>query len=280
MSVALLGTGIMGTGMAKNIAKAGIPIKAWNRSKARAEPLTEHGVTVTDTAAEAVDGADVVITMLHDVDAVESVIKNVTLDPDAVWAQMSTVGITGTARLATLHDRFVDAPVLGTKKPAEDGTLVVMASGPAELKDTVTPVFEAVGSRLMWIGDEPGAASKLKLVINGWMQCVLAGVAQTVAFAEAIGLDPQLFLDGIRGQAADSLIAQGKGPAMMAREFTPTFSLDGLEKDTSLIAEAIKDSGVDASVITAILGVTRRARDLGHGDEDMSAIYYAFRADR
>ncbi|TCO58527.1 NAD(P)-dependent oxidoreductase [Actinocrispum wychmicini] len=280
MRVALLGTGIMGTGMAKNIARAGIPIKAWNRSKARAEPLAEHGVTVTDTAAEAVDGADVVITMLHDADSVESVIKNVTLGPETVWAQMSTVGIAGTARLAALSDRFVDAPVLGTKKPAEDGTLVVMASGPAELKDKVTPVFEAVSSRLMWIADEPGAASKLKLVINGWMQCVLAGVAQTVAFAEAVGVDPRLFLDTIRGQASDSLIAQGKGAAMIARDFAPTFALDGLEKDTDLIAQAIKDSGVDASVITAILNVTRRARDLGHGDEDMAAIYYAFRPDR
>jgi 3-hydroxyisobutyrate dehydrogenase len=277
MQVALLGTGIMGAGMAKNIAKAGIPIKVWNRSRERAEPLAEHGITVVDTAAEAVDGADVVITMLFDADAVEAVMKGITLAPDAVWAQMSTVGVEGTARLAALSDRFVDAPVLGSRQPAENGTLLVMAAGPANLKDKVTPVFEAVSSRLMWVSDEPGAASKLKLVINGWMQYLLAGTAQAIAFAEGLGLDPELFLAGIRGSAADTPIAHGKGSAMMAGDFTPTFTLDGLAKDTALITEAMRDVGVDASALTAILNLARRAQDLGHGGKDMAAIYHAFR---
>jgi 3-hydroxyisobutyrate dehydrogenase len=277
MQVALLGTGIMGAGMAKNIAKAGIPIKVWNRSRERAEPLAEHGITVVDTAAEAVEGADVVITMLFDADAVEAVMKGVTLAPDAVWAQMSTIGVEGTAKLAALSDRFVDAPVLGSRQPAENGTLLVMAAGPANLKDKVTPVFEAVSSRLMWVSDEPGAASKLKLVINGWMQYLLAGTAQAIAFAEGLGLDPELFLAGIRGSAADTPIAHGKGSAMMAGDFTPTFTLDGLAKDTALITEAMRDVGVDASALTAILNLARRAQELGHGDKDMAAIYHAFR---
>ncbi|GAB3871442.1 NAD(P)-dependent oxidoreductase [Kibdelosporangium lantanae] len=279
MTVALLGTGIMGKGMAMNIAKAGIPVRAWNRTRANAEPLAEHGVTVTDTAAEAVEGADVVITMLFDTDSVEAVIKDVSLG-DAVWAQMSTVGIDGTARLAKLSERFVDAPVLGSKKPAEDGTLVVLASGPAEFRDRLAPVFDAVGSKTMWVSEEPGDGSKLKLVINGWMQFVLAGAAQAIAFSEAIGLDPRLFLEGISGAPADSAIAQGKGRAIIARDFAPTFSLDGLAKDTTIIAQAVADSGVDPSVINEILKLARRAQELGHGDADMSAIYHAFRPAR
>src|SRR5687767_6915049 len=109
MTLALLGTGIMGAGMARNIAKAGIPLKVWNRSREKADPLADVA-TVTDTAAEAVDGADIVVTMLFDVDAVEEVMKTVKLAQNAVWVQMSTVGVEGTARLAQLTDRFVDAP--------------------------------------------------------------------------------------------------------------------------------------------------------------------------
>jgi 3-hydroxyisobutyrate dehydrogenase len=279
VTVALLGTGIMGRGMAKNIAKAGIPVRVWNRTRANAEPLSGYGITVTDTPAEAVDGADVVITTLFDTDSVEAVIKDVTLG-DAVWAQMSTVGIDGTKRLAALSDRLVDAPVLGSKQPAEDGTLVVLASGAVEFRERLTPVFDAVGSKTMWVSENPGDGSKLKLVINGWMQFVLAGAAQAVAFSEAVGLDPGLFLAGISGAAADSPIAQGKGRAMIARDFAPTFSLDGLAKDTAIIAEAVADAGVDPSVINEILKMARRAQDLGHGAEDMAAIYYAFQQGR
>lgn len=280
MTVALLGTGIMGRGMAKNIARAGIPIRVWNRTRAHAEPLAEHGITIADTAAEAVEGADVVITTLFDTDSVEAVIKDVTLPPNAVWLQMSTIGIEGTKRLAALSNRYVDAPVLGSLPAAEDGKLMVMASGPEALRDKATPVFDAVGSRTMWVGDEPGPASKLKLVLNGWMQCVLAGTAQSIAFAEGVGLDPRLFLEGIAGTGADSLIAQGKGIAMVTRDFTAQFSLDGLAKDIDLIIDGMLSGGVDTSILEHVMTLTQRARQQGHGDEDIAAIYYGFRPDR
>jgi 3-hydroxyisobutyrate dehydrogenase len=266
VTVALLGTGIMGKGMAKNIAKAGIPIRVWNRTRVHAEPLAEHGITIADTAVEAVEGADVVITILFDTDSVEAVIKDVTLPPNAVWLQMSTVGIEGTKRLAALSNRYVDAPVLGTLPAAEAGKLMIMASGQEALRDKANSVFDAVGSRTMWVGDEPGPASKLKLVLNGWMQCVLAGTAQSIAFAESVGLDPRLFLEGIAGTAADSLTAQ--------------FSLDGLAKDIDLIIDGMRSGGVDASILENVMTLTRRAQQQGHGDEDIAAIYYGFRPDR
>jgi 3-hydroxyisobutyrate dehydrogenase len=276
MNVALLGTGTMGAGMAKNIAKAGIPLRVWNRTRATAEPLAEHGITVADTAAEAVDGADVVVTMLFDADSVESVMKDVTLAPNAVWAQMSTIGIDDTARLAAMSDRFVDAPVLGTRQPAEQGTLLVMAAGPQELKAQVMPVFDAVGSRVMWVADEPGAATKLKLVVNGWMGYLIAGTAQAVSFAQAVGLDPKLFLDAINGAASDSGVARFKGSAMISGDFTPSFTLDGAKKDMDLIAGALRDAGVDASVAAALRDVLGKAQSLGYGEADMAAVYHAF----
>jgi 3-hydroxyisobutyrate dehydrogenase len=277
MNVALLGTGIMGAGMAKNIAKAGISLRVWNRTRANAEPLAEHGIAIADTPAEAVDGADVVVTMLFDADSVESVMKTVTLGPDTVWAQMSTVGIEDTARLAALSDRFVDAPVLGTKLPAEQGTLVVMAAGAEDLKAQVTPVFDAVGSRLIWVGDQPGEATKLKLVVNGWMGYLLAGTAQAVSFAQALGLDPKLFLDAISGAASDSLVARFKGAAMIDGDFTPSFTLDGAAKDVGLITDALRGAGVDTSIAVAIHGMLQKAQERGHGEADMAAIYHAFR---
>jgi len=276
-SVALLGTGTMGAGMAKNIAKAGIPLRVWNRSRERAEPLAEHGIEIADTPAEAVDGADVVVTMLFDAPAIEDAMKDVRLGPDTVWAQMSTVGIEDTARLAALSDRFVDAPVLGTKAPAEQGTLLVIASGAEELKPLVTPVFDAVGGRTMWVGDQPGAGTKLKLVVNGWMGFLIAGTAQSMSFAEALGLDPKLFLDAINGAASDSLVARGKGAAIINNDFSPSFSLDGAAKDMLLISDALRGAGIDTSVAQAITGMLQKAQDLGHGEKDMISVYHAFK---
>ena len=277
MRVALLGTGTMGAGMARNIAKAGIPLRVWNRSRERAEPLAEHGIEIAATPAEAVEGADVVVTMLFDAPAIEEAMKDVQLGPDAVWAQMSTVGIEDTARLAALTDRFVDAPVLGTRQPADQGTLLVIASGAAELEPLVTPVFDAVGGRTMWVGDEPGAGTKLKLVVNGWMGFLIAGTGQSMSFAEALGLDPKLFLEAINGAASDSLVARAKGSAIINNDFSPNFSLDGAAKDMLLISDALRGAGIDTSVAQAITGMLQKAQDLGHGEKDMISVYHAFK---
>jgi 3-hydroxyisobutyrate dehydrogenase len=276
VTVALLGIGIMGAGMARNIAKAGIPLRVWNRSREKAEPLADVA-TVTDTAAEAVDGADVVITMLFDADAVDAVMKDVKLGDNAVWVQSSTIGVEATARLAKGRERFVDAPVLGTRQPAENGTLLVLASGPAELRDRVDPVFEAIGSKTVWVSEQPGDASKLKLVLNSWVLSVVAGTGQAIAFAEGMGIDPRLFFDSIAGGATDSAYAQAKGKATLAGNFDPAFALDGAIKDAGLIAEAMQAGGTDPAVINAARSVLQRAAERGHGDSDMSAIYHGFK---
>ncbi|CAM4067378.1 NAD(P)-dependent oxidoreductase [Kibdelosporangium persicum] len=275
-TVALLGTGIMGSGMARNIGRAGLSLRVWNRSREKAEPLSDVA-TVTGTAAEAVDGADVVVTMLFDENAVDAVMKDVNLGPDAVWVQSSTVGVDATARLARLSDRFVDAPVLGTRQPAENGQLLVLASGPAALKSRVQPIFDAIGQRTVWVSDEPGDASKLKLVLNSWVLSVVAGTGQAIAFAEGLGIDPALFFDSIAGGATDSPYAQVKGKAMLKGDFTPAFGLDGAVKDAGLITEAMRQAGTDPAVVRAIHSVLTQAADRGHEKSDMSAIYHGFR---
>jgi 3-hydroxyisobutyrate dehydrogenase len=285
-SVTVLGTGIMGAGMARNLIGAGLDVTVWNRSPDRARPLADAGARVATDAAEAVAGADVVVTMLFGADSVAQVMEAAlpAMAPDAVWVQMSTVGLEGTERLAALaarHDvAFLDAPVLGTKAPAEQGTLTVLASGPSTLRDAVTPVFDAIGSKTIWVGEQPGEGHKLKLVANSWVTMVTAGTGQAIALAGALGLDPQLFLDAIAGGPLDLPYAQLKGKSMIADEFPTSFAVSGVVKDLGLIAAAMRDVDVHDGVVEALAAAFRTADTTGHGDEDMAAVVYAFRPRR
>jgi 3-hydroxyisobutyrate dehydrogenase len=230
-----------------------------------------------------VAAADVVVTMLYDADSVAQVMEWAlpAMKPGAVWAQTSTVGLEGTERLAGIaaqHDvAFLDAPVLGTKGPAEQGTLTVLVGGPSTLRDAVTPVFDAIGAKTVWIGEEPGDGHKLKLVANAWVGMVTAGTAQSVALAEGLGLDPQLFLDTIAGGALDAPYVQLKGKSMIADEYPTSFAVSGVVKDLGLIAAAMRGAGVHAEVAEAVADAFRKADAAGHGDEDMAAVVHAFR---
>lgn len=278
-TVALLGTGTMGAGMARNLAGAGLPLRVWNRSPERADALADVA-TVAATAAEAVAGADVVVTMTYDGPSVEAAIEAARdgLAPGAVWVQAATVGADATTRLAALAAEldlvFVDAPVLGTKKPAEDGTLVVLASGPDSAQPVVAPVFDAIGSRTMWVGPA-GAGTRLKLVANGWVFTVLEGVADAMALARDLGLDPALFLEAVRGGAMDAPYVQLKGSAMLADEMAPSFTLAGALKDADLVLAAAAEAGTDLAALPGIRDHFQRAVDDGHGDLDMAATWKA-----
>jgi 3-hydroxyisobutyrate dehydrogenase len=281
-TVAVLGAGgLMGFAMAGNLARDGYAIRAWNRSREKAEPLTDDGAEIFDSPARAAEGADAILTMVADADAVIDAMDGDggALSPgradDAVWLQMSTIGLEGTDRciaLAAEHGiAFVDAPVLGTKAPAEQGKLVVLASGPNELRDQVQPIFDCVGARTMWVG-QAGAGSKLKLALNAWILTVLEGTAETLALAEGLGLDPQLVLDAVKDGPLDLGYLQMKGKAMMARNFEPSFRLRLAAKDAGLVEEAVDRHGLDLPLVNAI----RRRLDEGvaeHGDKDMSATY-------
>ncbi|MHA3701304.1 NAD(P)-dependent oxidoreductase [Jatrophihabitans sp. YIM 134969] len=279
--MALLGTGTMGAGMARSMLREGLDVRAWNRTREKAEPLAADGATVADSAADAVTGADVVVLMLFDADSVLAVLADAAeAAPDAVWVQSSTTGLDGTARIAAFaaeHDlALVDAPVLGTKAPAEQGKLVVLASGDPSLRDRVAPVFDAVGARTVWVGDELGRASALKLVCNSWVAAITASTGQAVALAQGLDLDPHLFLDAIAGGAVDTPYAHVKGGAMMTRDWSVSFELDGVRKDLGLIRAAAASSGVSTTLVDALAGVFAAASDLGHGGDDMAAVVTAF----
>ena len=276
-TVALLGTGTMGLGMARNIAAAGMPLTVWNRTPERAAPLADVA-TVAESVSAAVTGADIVVTMLFDLDGVVDTMTEArgALADDAVWLQQSTVGAAGADRLAGLAAElgvtFVDAPVLGTRKPAEDGALVVLASGPEAARGRVAPVLEAIGSRTMWVG-EAGAGSRLKLAANAWVFAVIEGVAESLALTRDLGLDPRLFLEAVKGGALDAPYVQLKGGAMLDGAFDPAFALSGALKDVDLILAAAGDAGTELAVLPGVREHFARAVAAGHGDLDMSATY-------
>jgi 3-hydroxyisobutyrate dehydrogenase len=281
-TVALLGTGIMGAGMGHNILAAGLPLRVWNRTADKARPLADAGAVLAADPAEAVRGADVVVTMLGDGHHVLSVMEQAAsgLAAGQVWAQMTTAGIEqdDLVALAGKHGlRFVDAPVVGTRQPAEQGQLVVLAAGPAEARTAVQPVFDAVGRVTNWIGDDAAglAASRLKLVINSWVLAVTAGTAEALALAEGLGVDPQAFLGAVAGGPLDLPYLQAKAKAILAADWTPNFSVTNAAKDADLIVAAGRDSGVALDVAAAASARYHRAADAGHGDADMAANYLA-----
>jgi 3-hydroxyisobutyrate dehydrogenase len=268
----MIGTGIMGSAMARNLARAGHEVRAWNRTRANAEPLATDGVTVCDAAAETIRDTDVVITMLADGPAVEAVMEPLAGElGDAVWSQMSTVGTRAIERLGALAERagatMVDAPVLGTKEPAEAGKLTVLASGPAAGRERCRPVYDVIGSTTVELGDAIGTASRMKLVLNAWLLALVGGLAESIRLAEGLGVDPQTFLDIIDGGPLGVPYAKLKGPMMIERSYPASFPLRLADKDALLAL----DAGLRLPLLDVVEQQMRAAIEKGHGDDDIAA---------
>jgi 3-hydroxyisobutyrate dehydrogenase len=276
-TVTVLGTGVMGAGMVRSLRRAGLPVRMWNRDPAKAQALTDTGAEAFDDPAEAAAGADVVLTMVLDADAVVDVVRRARPARGSLWVQTSTVGIEGAGRTAELADELgivlVDAPVLGTKQPAEEGKLVVLASGPDDVHDRLAPVFDAIGGKTLWLG-EAGNGSRLKLACNAWVFMATAGVAQSIALTRALGLDPQTFIDAVDGGPLDLPYLHVKGANMIKGEHPVAFGLTGAAKDARLIREALQQAGVDdrldAAVLAAMDAAAERLDD--PGAHDLSAV--------
>ncbi len=279
--IAFLGTGVMGLPMARNLLAAGFDVHAWNRTPDRARPLEDDGAEVFEDPGAAADGCPLMVTMLSDADSVVAVAEAAlsATDPPEVWIQMSTIGIAGSERCAELADdrdvTYVDAPVLGTRAPAEEGKLVILGSGPEEARPAADPVFDAVGARVLWQG-EAGAGTAAKVVINNWVVGIVAVLAETVTLAEGLGVDPQVFFDAIDGGPLDLGYAQLKGAAMMKHAFDDvSFRLALARKDAELVLEAAARAGLELPVVEGALARLRSAEADGHGEEDMAATYWA-----
>jgi 3-hydroxyisobutyrate dehydrogenase len=283
MRVAVLGTGIMGAGMARALLHDGHQVTVWNRSAERARPLADEGAVLAPDPGQAVAEAEVMITMLFDADAVADVAAQASpsLPRGAVWLQMATVGPDAARRLAEQAERdevaYLDAPVVGTRQPAEQGTLTALVSGPAELIDRVRPVLESLTTKIVDAGRSAGQASALKLVCNAWLGLLTAGTAQSLALAERAGLDPALFLQVIKDAPVDSPYAQLKGPMMIDDRYDPpAFAVDGVLKDLRLIGDLARSCELPTTLLDAVTELFAGASRTGHGNQDMAAVRSQF----
>jgi 3-hydroxyisobutyrate dehydrogenase len=280
-TVAFLGTGAMGTPMASRLIAAGLPVRVWNRSKDRLEGLVELGGVVAPTPARAIQGADVVITMLPDGPATQDVIIGPdgamsTLTRGVVWLQMGTIGTQWTERLrdavASTGALFVDAPVSGSVQPASTGALLILASGPDDARPTAQRIFDVLGRETFWLG-AAGAGSRAKLVLNNWLVDLVEMVAETLEVSEALGLDPTVIVDILSDAPIGSPYAVAKARSMLAGDFSSNFALKHAFKDAGLALDAARDVNVALPLTESLMSLWQRAVDDGAGDLDLSVVY-------
>jgi 3-hydroxyisobutyrate dehydrogenase len=281
--VAVLGTGTMGAAMARSLLRSQFNVTVWNRSPEKTKPLVDAGARLASSPADAVRDADIVLTMLFDSAAVLRVAAEFlpAARVGTIWMQSGTigaVGMHGAAAAAASHQiPLVDAPVLGTKDPAEHAALTVLASGERAAIAALRPVFEAIGSRTIVVGDRLGAASDLKLVCNTWVASLTAGTAQSIALARDFGLEPTQFIDAITGSASDSPYVHLKGATILDGKRDAQFALDGLLKDLRL-AQATAGPSNRTPYLDALERIYFAASDGGHGGEDVAWVYDAIAA--
>jgi 3-hydroxyisobutyrate dehydrogenase len=278
--VAFLGTGRMGGPMAANLTRGGFDVRVWNRTASRAAALAADGAVVAAGPARAVEGAPIVITMLADGPATEQAATG----PDgflaaahgAIWVQMGTVGVEWTTRLAGLAAAsglvFVDAPVSGSEGPARAGQLTILASGPDQVRDTLTPVFGMLGRATAWLG-QAGNGTKAKLVLNNWLADLTETTAETLSFARRLGLDPAEIVDLLAANPLGAPYAVQKARVMLSGDFSPAFALKHALKDAELAAKAAEASGTALPLTSALLPRWRDTAASGHADDDLAAVY-------
>jgi 3-hydroxyisobutyrate dehydrogenase len=276
--VAVLGTGTMGAGMARSLLRAGLAVDIWNRTPERSAGLAGQGATGHASPAAAVAAADVVITMLADAAAVRGVALGQgmlgALRPGAVWAQMATIGVQATSDLAAAAARqrpdvaFVDAPVSGSRAPAESGELLILASGPDRARPVLEPVFSAIGQATRWLGPA-GAGSRMKIVVNAWLIFLIEGAAEVMALAGALGVDQAAVLGLLSSGRLAAPAAAGKARKMAAGDDSPDFSLQWATKDAGLALDAA--DGLGLAGLAAIRDRWQALVDSGLGGLDTSA---------
>jgi 3-hydroxyisobutyrate dehydrogenase len=275
--VGFLGTGLMGTAMAHRLLNQGVAVIAWDREPGHVQPLAERGADVAGTVSEVVGSAHAVITMLPTAEVVLSVVEPL-LDEwpeETLWLQMCSVGATEADRLvevAAAHGvTLFDAPVSGSTHPAEEGQLTILASGPASARAQVESVFEALGSRVQWVG-EAGMGSRMKLSANHWMIAMVAALAETMHLCELMGLDQEQFVTLLDGGPLGSSYGVEKLREMQRHDYPAGFPVRLALKDLKLIREVANSSSVKLPVLDAVL---ERVGDVenSHADDDLAAVY-------
>jgi 3-hydroxyisobutyrate dehydrogenase len=275
--VGLLGVGLMGSAMAHRLLDQGIEVVAWDRNPEQVTPVEERGARRGDEPAEVVRGVDAVITMLPTAPIVLDVVEPLLEDwpEETIWLQMSSVGASEADQLvevARAHDvTLVDAPVSGSTHPAEEGELTILASGPDSARAPIEPVFEALGSRVLWVG-KAGMGSRLKMAANHWMIAMTAALAESMHLCEAMGLDQQQFVELLDDGPLGSAYGLMKLDEMLAHDYPVGFPVRLALKDLELVREVEQSLGAPMPLLDATYE-RFLAADGDHADEDLAAVY-------
>jgi len=285
-SVALLGLGTMGSGMAANLLKAGFPLTVWNRSRAKAEVSAAQGSRVAETPADAASGASVIVSMLADDVASRAVWLGkdgalAAAEKGAVLVDSSTVSPAWIAELAQAAEarglELLDAPVTGSRMQAAGGQLTFLAGGSAEALAKAKPVLEAMSKEIVHLGPV-GSGAKMKLLNNFLCGVQIASLAEGIAWLERSGLDTEKAIDLLkRGAPGSPLLANISG-RMLSRDYTVNFYLKLMSKDLQYAGAAAAESGVELTTAANARVLFEHAVALGYGDKDMSAVVELLRA--
>ena len=284
--VAVIGTGTMGTAMALRLLGAGMEVDVWSRHVASTEPLVVAGATGHAEASDAVKEAHVIITMLPTADVTTEVMigGNVlrAMRPESTWVQMATIGAAAAERLATETQNwrpdvaYVDAPVSGSREPAEKGQLLILASGPTGAADVLESIFALLGRATLWLGPA-GAGSRMKLVLNTWLAFQVEGAAEVASLAEHLRVPAPGLMDALHGNPLASPYALGKLAKMLDDDDHADFSIDLALKDLDL---ATSEAGAGVAPLAAAIAERWRGlvRD-GWSGLDVSAARHGLGSD-
>ncbi|MFP5593999.1 NAD(P)-dependent oxidoreductase [Kluyvera sp. 142486] len=277
-AVAVLGLGAMGHAFAANLLKKGFTVYGWNRTPGRGDDLLSAGLVVRETAAQAVSEAQVIIAMLTDGDATLAAIRAVapSCPQGATFCQMGTIGIQETADAIALLETlrpdmlYLDAPVSGTKAPAENAQILVMASGDASRAGDAQQVFDAISRGTQWYGDA-GNSQKMKLVINAWLISMMQGVAESMQLAKQFGFTPGQLWETLEGGPLAAPYVKGKLEMIRKEDYTPQMQLQHALKDARLALENAPQGTMP--MMADIVDMWTQASQGGLGEQDLAAVY-------
>jgi 3-hydroxyisobutyrate dehydrogenase len=281
-NVAVLGVGTMGSAFARRLLGTGMRVSVWDRTPAVAARLAEDGAVVASTPEEAVRAAGVVITMVPTIAAIEEIMPRTlaALPHGAIWLQMSTIGADGTERaIALAKDHrpdvvFVDAPVAGSKTPAEEGKLLILASGPAAALDALAPVFSTLGQKTMrW--ERAGSGSRMKLVLNTWLAVLGEGIAEAAVLAQSLDVSLEDVAACLASTALNAPWALSKLDKIERGAFDADFSLALASKDLHLALDAANGANQRLPMAQSIAAQWESALKAGLGDRDVIGAYLA-----
>jgi 3-hydroxyisobutyrate dehydrogenase len=280
--IAIIGAGTMGSTFSRRLLSAGMRVTVWDPNPSATGRLAEAGATAAATPADAVRDSGIVLTMVPTIAAIEQTMPSVlsSLPPNAVWLQMSTIGVAATEQAQALAKErrpdvvFVDAPVSGSRVPAEQGKLLILASGPAATLDALQPVFSALGQKTMrW--ERTGSGSRMKMVLNTWLAVLAEGMSETAALAQSL----DVALDDVEACLASTALnapwALAKLDKIEHDAFDPDFSLALASKDLHLALDAAGNVHQHLPMAQSIATQWESALQAGLGDRDVIGAYLA-----